>query len=164
MLMPSLTCLLCLMLQSSPVAKSPWSPDVRCKLNPAKPQGLHPDAFSLLRENAVAHRITQGLNHAVSRGNVHDTDITINGNAYTGAADISVRCLSAAQIQALLGRLAELGFAAWYRKDGEDGWTGPPHIHSVWAGTRLKPVLRQQVESWLDGRNGLGFNQPYHFW
>jgi hypothetical protein len=75
-----------------------------------------------------------------------------------------VRCLTSRQIQTLLGRLAELGFAAWYRKNGEDGWTGPPHIHAVWAGTRLKPILRQQVESWLDGRNGLGFNQPYRFW
>ncbi len=142
----------------------PWSPSVRCKLNPAKPQGLHPDAYSALRALEAAHRITQGINHSTDRGNVHDTDVTIKGVSYTGAADISVRCLTAAQIQALLGRLAENGFAAWYRKDGQDGWTGPPHIHAVWAGSRLKPILQQQIESWLDGKNGLGSNQPYQFW
>src|SRR5207244_5052328 len=123
----------------------------RCKLNPAKPQGLHPDAYLALRKLEAAHRITQGINHSRDRGNVHDTDVTVQGIAYTGAADISVRCLTAAQIQALLARLAESGFSAWYRKDGQDGWTGPPHIHAVWAGCRLKPILLQQIERWLDG-------------
>ena len=56
------------------------------------------------------------------------------------------------------------GFAAWYRKDGQDGWTGPPHIHAIWAGCRLKPVLQQQVEDWLRGGNGLYSNSRYQFW
>jgi hypothetical protein len=143
---------------------APWAPDARCKLNPSKPAGLHPDAYSALQKHSIAHRITQGINHSPDRGNVHDTDVTIKGVAYTGAADISVRCLAPPQIQTMLARLAGAGFAAWYRKDGEDGWRGPPHIHAVWAGSRLKPVLRQQVQSWLAGRNGLGSNQPYKFW
>jgi hypothetical protein len=142
----------------------PWAPEARCKLNPSRPEGLHPDAYLALQRGSAAHRITQGINHSVEPGNVHDTDGTINGNAYTGAVDISVRCLTAPQIQAFLGRLAEFGFAAWYRKDGRDGWSGPPHIHAVWAGCRLKPVLKQQVESWISGRNGLGSNQLYQFW
>lgn len=144
--------------------KWPWAPDARCKLNPAKPQGLHPEAYSALKAESVAHRVTQGINHAADRGNVHDTDGTINGAAYTGAVDISVRCLTAVQIRLLLDRLAGVGFAAWYRKDGQDGWSGPPHIHAVFAGCRLKPVLQRQVESWLAGDNGLGSNQPYRFW
>jgi len=142
----------------------PWSPDARCKLNPAHPDGLHPDAYAALSGRSIAHRITQGINHALSRGNVHDTDVTIKGKAYTGAADISVRCLSESQIKTLLAQLADLGFAAWYRKEGQDGWVGPPHIHAVFAGSALKPVLRSQVESWLVGKNGLGSNQPYQFW
>jgi hypothetical protein len=142
----------------------PWAPEIRCKLNPPKPQGLHPEAYSALQSLALSHRITQGINHSSDRGNVHDTDGTINGNAYTGAVDISVRCLTEAQIKTLLGRLATLGFAAWYRRDGRDGWTGPPHIHGIWAGCRLKPVLREQVENWLGGTNGLSSNQPYQFW
>ena len=142
----------------------PWAPDARCKLNPAKPEGLHPDAYSALKTEQLGHRITQGINHSFDRGNVHDTDVTIGGRPFTGAVDISVRCLSVMQIRELLGRLSGLGFAAWYRKQGQDGWTGPPHIHAVWAGCRLKPVLQWQVESWLRGKNGLGSDQPYGFW
>ena len=142
----------------------PWAPEVRCNLNPAKPNGLHPDAYSRLQSLALAHRITQGVNHSAERGNVHDTDVTINGKPYTGAVDISVRCLTQAQIKSLLGDLANFGFAAWYRNPGHDGWTGPPHIHAVWAGCRLKPVLQDQVEEWLDGKTGLFSNEPYQFW
>jgi len=112
----------------------------------------------------LSHRITQGINHSPGRGNVHDTDGTVKGNSYTGAVDISVRCLTRAQIRTLLARLAEAGFAGWYRKDGQDGWTGPPHIHAIWAGCRLKPVLQQQVEDWLRGGNGLYSNSAYQFW
>ena len=142
----------------------PWAPDARCSLNPAKPAGLHPEAIAALQGLALAHRITQGINHAVERGNVHDTDGLVDGKAYTAAADISVRCLSEAQIRMLLDRLADAGFAAWYRKDGQDGWKGPPHIHAVFAGCRLKPVLHLQVEDWLRGGTGLSRNDPYKFW
>jgi hypothetical protein len=145
-------------------ADAPWSPKHRCALNPTNDKGLHPSALSALRDIAVAHRMTQGINHVMSRGNVHYTDGSLNGQPYTGAADISVRCLTAAQIKTLLARLAEVGFAAWYRKPGEDDWTGPPHIHAVWAGCSLKPILQRQVRSWLDGRNGLGSDAVYKFW
>jgi hypothetical protein len=142
----------------------PWAPEMRCQLNPARPQGLHPDAYSALQAISVAHRITQGMNGSSDRGNVHQADTTINGKSYTAAVDISVRCLTPVQIKDLLGRLAGAGFSAWYRKQGQDDWTGPPHIHAVWAGSPLKPFLRYQVESWLDGRNGLSSNKPYQFW
>jgi hypothetical protein len=142
----------------------PWAADVPCNLNPAKPAGLHPEALAALKGLALAHRITQGINHAVERGNVHGTDGLIDGKAYTAAADISVRCLNEAQIRTLLDRLADAGFAAWYRKDGQDGWNGPPHIHAVFAGCRLKPVLHLQVEDWLRGEIGLSRNEAYKFW
>jgi hypothetical protein len=142
----------------------PWAPEVRCNLNPARPQGLHPGAYSALQTIAATHRITQGFNASSDRGNVHYADGTINGKPYTGAVDISVRCLTPEQIKAFLGRLADAGFSAWYRKQGQDDWTGPPHIHAVWAGCRLKPFLQYQVESWLDGKNGLSSNKPYQFW
>jgi hypothetical protein len=137
---------------------------VQCKLNPSRSSGLHPDAYSALEAITVIHRITQGLNPANQRGNVHYSDGKINGNDYTGAVDISVRCLTEAQIKSLLGRLAEMGFAGWYRKNGQDGWTGPSHIHAVWAGCFLKPILQRQVESWIEGRTGLPGNQLYRFW
>jgi len=142
----------------------PWKPDAKCKLNPAHPKGLHPDAYAALQSLNLAHRITQGINHSSDPGNVHDTDVTMKRIAYTAAADISVRCLTEAQIKSLLADLAGLGFAGWYRKNGQDGWTGPPHIHAVWAGCRLKPFLQYQIESWLDGGNGLGANEHYKFW
>jgi hypothetical protein len=167
-------CLIYLGLEWSGVAASaqarhqtesyPWAPEIRCNLNPAKAQGLHPDAYLALQSLAVVHRITQGINHSPEKGNVHDTDGSANGKAYTGAVDVSVRCLTEVQIKSLLARLASAGFAAWYRKAGQDGWAGPPHIHAVWAGCRLKPVLQQQVENWLVGKNGLSSNQPYQFW
>jgi hypothetical protein len=144
--------------------KFPWSPEATCKLNPAHPEGLHPDAYAALRSLNAAHRITQGINHSADRSNVHDTDVTIAGTSYTAAADISVRCLTEIQIKTLLADLAGVGFAGWYRLNGRDGWTGPPHIHAVWAGCHLKPFLQYQVESWLGGGNGLGANEPYHFW
>jgi hypothetical protein len=142
----------------------PWAATAQCKLNPSHPAGLHPDAYSALKRISADHRITQGINHSSDRGNVHDTDGTLSGAAYTGAVDISVRCLTEAQIKAFLGRLADLGFAGWYRKPGQDSWAGPPHIHAVWAGCGLKAVLRRQVESWLNGNNGLGSDEPYRFW
>jgi hypothetical protein len=155
---------LLLSMSMSAEPKFPWGPEVRCQLNPARPAGLHPDAYAALRDIAIAHRVTQGINHAPERGNVHDTDVTIRGKAYTAAVDISVRCLTAAQIKNLLGVLATRGFAGWYRQNGIDDWTGPPHVHAIWAGSALKPVLRQQVESWLSGGNGLGSGRAYQFW
>lgn len=141
-----------------------WGPHMRCTLNPARPRGLHPGALSALEGLSLTHRITNSLNNSPKRGNVHGADGTVDGQPYTGAVDISVRCLTDEQIKSLTGRLADAGFAAWYRKPGQDGWSGDPHIHAVWAGCRLKPVLQQQVGSWLAGRNGLVSNRVYQFW
>jgi hypothetical protein len=142
----------------------PWAPEAQCRLNPAHPQGLHPAAYRALQRLALGHRITQGLNPSSDRGNVHYADGAVDGKSYTGAVDISVRCLTEAQIKTLLDRLADAGFAGWYRRQGLDDWSGPPHIHAVWAACRLKPFLQYQVESWLAGSNGLDSNRPYGFW
>ena len=79
----------------------------------------------------------------------------IGGTAYTAAVDISVRCLNAAQIKNLLGVLATRGFAGWYRRNGLDEWTGPPHVHAIWTGSPLKPYCGsrwragcQEVTGW----------------
>jgi hypothetical protein len=112
-------CLLCAVPDLLGKAESyPWAPEFACKLNPAKPQGLHPDAYSALHNLTLAHRITQGINHSPDRGNVHDTDGTVNGIVYTGAVDISVRCLTPVQIRALLAGLANAGFAKAVRTAG----------------------------------------------
>jgi hypothetical protein len=99
---------------SLPAVRYPWGPEIHCTLNPARSEGLYPDAYSRLKKLAIAHRITQGINHSSERGNVHDTDLTLDGKPYTGAVDISVRCLTQQQIKRLLDDLADSGFAAWY--------------------------------------------------
>lgn len=150
--------------QSRSTPSPPWARDVVCNLNPSNSRGLHPDAIAALRSLSLDHRVTQGINHSVDRGNVHDTDVTIGGTRYTGAVDISVRCLTEPQIRTLLSSLADAGFAGWFRKPNEDSWTGPPHIHAIWVRCPLKTVLRRQVESWLQGKNGLQTDLPYAFW
>jgi hypothetical protein len=47
-------------LQANPF---PWGPQTSCKLNPARPAGLHSEAYSALSKNGIAHRITQGINN-----------------------------------------------------------------------------------------------------
>ena len=87
----------------------------------------------------------------------------MNGQPYSAATDISVSGLSQTQIRNLLEKLAKVGFAAWYRQSGHDGWSGVNHIHAVYANCKMKSSLRSQVRSWLAGRNGLVSNTIYHF-
>jgi hypothetical protein len=126
--------------------------------------GLHPRASDALRAAGVsAWRITQTIGNAPASAGVHKQDGTVNGQPYTAAVDISTSGLSTAQIHNLLERLAKLGFAVWYRKNGSDGWSGANHMHAVYANCKMKTVLRSQVRSWLLGRNGLVSNTTYQF-
>src|SRR6185503_3585399 len=77
--------------------------------------------------------------------------------------DLSTSGLSTAQIHNLLERLAKVGYAGWYRKNGSDGWSGANHIHAVYANCKMKTQLRSQIRSWLVGRNGLVSNTIYQF-
>ncbi|HEX2521771.1 MAG TPA: hypothetical protein VHP35_06555, partial [Terriglobia bacterium] len=43
-------------------------------------------------------------------------------------------------------------------------WKGPTHIHAVWAAEPLKPQLRRQIKSWLEGRTGLVRDVKYKYW
>jgi hypothetical protein len=124
--------------------------------------GLHPRASDALRAAGVqGWRITQTIGNAAASAGYHKADGTVNGKAYTAAVDLSVSGLTATQIHNLLERLAKVGFAAWYRKNGADGWVGANHIHAVYANCLMKTQLRSQVKSWLVGRNGLVSNTIY---
>ncbi|MBK9030601.1 MAG: hypothetical protein IPL61_04545 [Myxococcales bacterium] len=114
-------------------------------------------------EVAAAWRITQTIGNAPASAGYHAADGTVNGRAYCAATDLSVRGLTATQIHNLLERLARAGFAAWYRKDGVDGWRGADHIHAVYANSKMKTQLRAQVRSFLVGRNGLVSNTRYRW-
>jgi hypothetical protein len=133
-----------------------------------KPQlkwGLHPRASDGLRAAGVsAGRLSQTIGGAEDSRGTHKQDGVFQGKQYTAATDISVRGMSDQQIKNLLSRLHRVGFAAWYRQNGHDGWRGANHIHAVYANSRMKPALRAQVKSWLAGRNGLRSNMPYQFY
>jgi hypothetical protein len=128
--------------------------------------GLHPRASDALRSIGVtASRIMQTIGNAAASAGTHAKDGTVNGHPYSAATDISVSGLSNAQIRNLLARLAKVGFAAWFRWPGHDGWPSSEvrHIHAVYANAKMKSSLRSQVRSWLVGRNGLVSNTLYGF-
>lgn len=145
-------------------ADHPWSRGSKCNLKKPNARGLYPEALLALTNLSLDHRITQALNKSTAKDNYHNVDGFVNDQEYTAAVDISVRCLNTDKIRSLLSKLAASGFAGWYRMDGTDGWHGPPHVHAVWTGAKLKPILRWQVDSWIEGRNGLGSNRKYKFW
>lgn len=142
----------------------PWKAQQNCAIAKKGHEGLNPMALQALVLIAADHRITQTINSATAASNYHGRDLTIDGKDVTSAVDISVRCLEPAAIKRLLSELARNGFAAWYREDGKDSWKGAAHIHAVFAQEPLKPKLREQVSSWLDGRTGLRGNAKYEYW
>lgn len=128
--------------------------------------GLHPRASDALRAVGLGvDRITQTIGNAPASAGTHAQDGTADGLAYSAATDLSVRGWTEAQIKDVLERLGQVGFAAWYRKPGYDGWpsTASAHIHAVYAGCRMKLVLRDQVRDWLQDRNGLVSHTKYNF-
>lgn len=126
--------------------------------------GLHPRASDGLRAAGVSSsRIMQTIGNAAASAGTHARDGYVNGQPYSAATDISVYGLSQTQIANLLEKLGKVGFAAWYRHTGYDGWYGVNHIHAVYANCLMKSSLRSQVRSWLAGRNGLVSNTTYHF-
>ena len=127
--------------------------------------GSIPMPMPRARVLSMDHRVTQGINHSSDRGNLHNTDVTINGKPYTGAVDISVRCLTEPQIRTLLAGSRQ-GTDLPHGSENPGRTTGRARHTFMPFGwpARLKRVLRQQVESWLRGANGLGTDQPYAFW
>ena len=129
--------------------------------------GLHPRASDALRSIGIgASRIMQTIGNAAASAGTHAQDGTFNGHPYSAATDISVRGLSNTQIRHLLEKLGRVGFAAWFRWPGHDGWPSSEirHIHAVYANCKMKSSLRSQIRSWLVGRNGLVSNTHYQFY
>jgi hypothetical protein len=129
--------------------------------------GLHPRASDALRSIGItAGRIMQTIGNAAASAGTHAQDGTVNGHPYSSATDLSVSGLSNTEIQNLLSKLAKVGFAAWFRWPGHDGWPASEvrHIHAVYANSKMKSSLQSQVRSWLVGRNGLIGNAIYGFY
>lgn len=128
--------------------------------------GLHPQASDALVHLGVsAAQIMQTIGGAAASAGTHAQDGTAGGYAYSAATDLSVAGLTDEEIRQYIADLAAAGYAGWYRNPGEDGvpadWT--PHIHTIWVEAPMKLSLRNQVRSWMDGRNGLVSDLPYAF-
>ncbi len=128
--------------------------------------GLHPDASdALVYLGITPDRITQTIGGAAASAGTHAQDGTADGTPYSAATDLRVLGLSEAAIRQYIIDLAAAGYAGWYREPGADGvpsdWS--PHIHTVWVGAPMKASLRNQIRSWMEGRNGLVSNTPYGF-
>jgi len=129
--------------------------------------GLHPDASDALAAIGLdAGDISQTIGSAAASAGTHAKDGAAEGKDYSAATDLRVVGLSQAQIKDRLEELASVGFVAWYRWPGHDGWPSDeaPHIHAVWVGAKMKLSLRDQVRDWVAGRNGLVSHTKYTFY
>ena len=143
----------CALLAGTPGAQLKW--------------GLHPDASNALRKLGIkATGISQTIGNATASAGTHLQDGTAKGYAYSAATDLRTLGMSEAQVKTLLQNLAEVGFVAWYRKPGSDGWpsTGAFHIHAIWVSAPMKLSLRNQVHAFMAAKNGLKSNTTYTFY
>lgn len=129
--------------------------------------GLHPIASDRLRCAGIsAARITQTIGYASASAGTHAQDGTVDGKPYCAAVDFSVSGLTDTQVKTLIAKLDALGFAAFYRKPGYDGWPASEarHVHAVFAGARMKSLLRTQIWDFLANKNGLASHTYYSFY
>jgi hypothetical protein len=129
--------------------------------------GLHPKASDALRKISVsADRIMQTIGGAPASKGFHLPNGSVNGKPYTAAVDLSTRGLSNAEVKKLLENLGTVGFAAWFRDPGHDGWPSGEieHIHAVYAGVPMKDRLDDQVRDYLHQKNGLASHTTYGFY
>lgn len=152
--------------------------DDACKIVPVGPAacphvaailryGLHPVASDRLRcVGITAARITQTIGGAVASAGTHLQDGVASATPYSAATDISVRGLTDAQVRVLVARLDAMGFAAFFRDPGRDGWPAAEarHVHAVFAGAKMKASLRAQIADFLAGKNGLASHTSYTFY
>lgn len=146
-------------------------------------KGLHPDAAAWLKTLGLEKRVTQTIGKAPASAGVHEAEYRGSKknrqiihwpsakpqkpveHDYCAAVDINVQGMSQKQIQDTIHKLGLCGFAAWYRKPGDDGWPSKysEHIHAVYAGVQMKDALRHQVEDYLQNKTGLKHHRRYGY-
>ncbi len=127
-----------------------------------RPYGMAPEAWRAYVRACFAARIdpdrvSQTIGSARASAGYHKQDGTVVENGveydYTTAVDLSVHDLSQSQVHTLLEKLAEQGFAGWWRHQGS--FKKNVHVHAVYAGLPMKEQLEGQITDWLHGLNGL---------
>ena len=128
--------------------------------------GLCPQASDALARLCLGHRIGQTIGDAPASAGTHAQDGVLSGAPYCAATDLHVADLGHDEIRQLLSRLADVGFAAFYRRPGFDHWPAydAEHIHAVYSGIAMKGLLQAQVHDWLHGLNGLASHARAEFW
>lgn len=129
--------------------------------------GLHPDASDALKYlKFTAGRVTQTIGSASASAGTHGKDGVAGGHAYSAATDLSVSGMTDAQVKVLLKQLTNVGFVAYFRKPGQDGWPSSEarHIHAIWVGAKMKLSLRNQVRDWRVNKNALASHTTYKFY
>ncbi len=141
--------------------------DTQCAHRALLRWGLAPRASDEFRCAGVAGgSISQTIGNAPASAGYHARDGSISGDPYCAATDLSTHGMTNSQVRALLARLADGGFAAFFRNPGHDGWPSGQarHIHAIYVGVHMKSQLREQVRDWLNGKNGLTSHSTYSFW
>ena len=137
-------------------------------MQPLLKAGLSQDASDALRRAGLtAADIGQTIGDADPSAGTHEAEATLDhGRHYSAATDIHITGKTDAQVKFLLVSLSLQGFVCFYRDPGRDHWPTKDarHVHVIYCGVPMKRSLRDQVHSWLAGKNGLKRNAPYLFW
>jgi hypothetical protein len=124
-----------------------------------RPWGMAPEAFRAYTRacnNAGVHpwRIGQTIGDHPRSVGYHKSDGFIEEDGrryeYTAAIDLGALDMSDAKRERFMERLAEQGFASFWRSG--PNWKGGEHIHAIYCLIPMKPQLRGQVLEWLDSR------------
>lgn len=144
-----------------------------------RPAGMHPQAFEAysraFEKSGLPHfRIIQTCTGALqgrvlASAGTHDKDgILGSGEAYSAAVDLSVWRVCGvarwdeAHLKWCLFNLAMQGFVGWYRHTGS--FLNNKHLHCVFVGVPMKPMLQRQVADFLANRTGLKGHATEGFW
>lgn len=138
-----------------------------------RPRGMHPDAWAALQkafaDARITLRIVQTCGFATASAGTHGPDGTLpNGEKWSAAVDLStwkvrgVLRYDEAHLRWMLYQMARHGFIAFYRHTGS--FLNNKHVHGVYAGVPMKPMLRAQVRDYLAGKNGLAGHVQESFW
>jgi hypothetical protein len=134
--------------------------------------GIHPAASNALRAIGMPlDRLWQTIGSASASAGTHAIDgyTDTHGHApYACCLDLKTEDLTTDEQNNLMERLASIGYAAWQRIPGKNGWPSSEinHIHAVFVGAKCKSIVQSQVRDWLatPHKDGLAYHTIYTQW